>query len=108
LNIPELFTREDRSCSCEIPCDRITYQPELSYAHLSKLNLNKISLNDVKKRNTVRETFENAREVSQRVNDVIAAKDDYLVNSVLKASIEYAKDLDHSEKVFTTYNFCNV
>ena len=64
----DAFTRAEKECGCGIPCYRVTYEAELSYAHLSKLNVDRISLADDTKRSRVQKMFVEARETFQRVD----------------------------------------
>ena len=62
-------------CECDIPCERVTYAPELSYAHLSQLNIDKTWQGAPLKRAQVLQQYIQAREVKQRVNKVTAEQD---------------------------------
>ena len=78
------------------PCHRVNYQPELSYAHLSKLSVDLISGNDAEKKMTVQRQYEHAREVFARVNKVIAEKDRDMFQKVKTWTDDVANDILHS------------
>lgn len=64
-----------RACECSVPCERVMYNPQLSYAHLSILNLNNIWRGEVGRREAVQERYITAREVRQRTDTVLAKTD---------------------------------
>ena len=37
--ITEQFYKTERNCTCAVPCERVVYEPKLSYAQLSHLNV---------------------------------------------------------------------
>ena len=55
------IVQDNTNCECHVPCGRIAYQPELSYAHLSKLNVDKIWQGNPK--SGVQKKYITAREV---------------------------------------------
>ena len=36
---PEQFYKSETNCTCAVPCERVVYEPKLSYAQLSQLNI---------------------------------------------------------------------
>ena len=40
--IPEQFYRTEKNCTCAVPCERVVYEPKLSYAQLSHLNVHRL------------------------------------------------------------------
>ena len=65
-----LFTveamRQQSTCPCKQLCRYEQYEPSLSYAQLSKFNIDRMVLNDLVSRNLVENKFLLARELSQR------------------------------------------
>ena len=39
ITFPEQFYRSESNCTCAVPCERVVYEPKLSYAQLSHLNI---------------------------------------------------------------------
>ena len=37
--IAEQFYKRETNCTCAVPCERVVYEPKLSYAQLSHLNI---------------------------------------------------------------------
>ena len=37
--IPEQIYKTESNCTCTVPCERIVYEPKLSYAQLSHFNV---------------------------------------------------------------------
>ena len=62
----EIMKRQSE-CDCKIRCERPEYKPSLSYAMLSKFNIDRMVLNDPVRRAMVNDKFLRAREISQRV-----------------------------------------
>lgn len=91
-----MLSQSGDSCQCDVPCYRVAYEPDLSYAHISKLTVDRISLHDPIKRQEVQDTYEIAREVAQRVTTTIADKDAELMDQVREWSTCYQKALAHS------------
>ena len=42
LDILEQFYKKENNCTCAVPCERVVYEPKLSYAQLSDLNINRL------------------------------------------------------------------
>lgn len=57
----------DLPCTCHIPCQRVTYTPELSYAQLTKTSLDRVAPNDPARRNSIQQRYREALELQQRV-----------------------------------------
>ena len=48
--VSEVFSDQSRNCSCPVPCERVRYEPSLSYAQLSEINVVRlIAASDEKK-----------------------------------------------------------
>ena len=67
--------KEQSSCECKVPCEQTNYEPSLSYAQLSKFNIDRMVLNDPVRRANVNNKFLRARELSQRVIKDVADGD---------------------------------
>ena len=91
----DAFTRAEKECGCGIPCYRVTYEAELSYAHLSKLNVDRISLADDTKRSRVQKMFVEARETFQRVDrynqNVAFSSFNYRTHTIVVKSVSVIK-----------------
>ena len=73
----------DNTGNCGVPCQRVSYHPSLSYARLSKFNVDKIALKDKEQRESTRQTFLSAREVSQRVIQDIREADEKHIRTIM-------------------------
>ena len=63
-----------KGCSaCKEPCEKTSYDPSLSYAALSSLNVRKVM--DTSKFNDVRNNYESARGVEQRLTGTSFSED---------------------------------
>ena len=40
LDVLDQFYKKETNCTCAVPCERVVYEPKLSYAQLSDLNIN--------------------------------------------------------------------
>ena len=40
--IPEQFYKTETNCTCAVPCELVVYEPKLSYAQLSHLNVHRL------------------------------------------------------------------
>ena len=96
------------TCPCKQLCHYVQYEPSLSYAQLSKFNIDRMVLNDPQRRDLVHEKFLAATELSQRKVAEVAEADEVnlleiqrlvntllddirLLNPVLSSDTEYAK-----------------
>ena len=46
----ENVSRESTNCTCPVPCERVRYEPSLSYAQLSRINVERYVVRDEEKR----------------------------------------------------------
>ena len=67
--------KRQSECNCKVKCERAEYKPSLSYAQLSKFNIDRMVLNDPERRAAVNAKFLRAREISQRVILDVAEED---------------------------------
>ena len=42
ITFPEQFYKSETNCTCTVPCERVVYEPKLSYAQLSHLNVHRL------------------------------------------------------------------
>ena len=52
-SIPKLFSHPETDfadCTCPVPCKRVRYEPNLSYAQLSRINVERLVLGDEQSR----------------------------------------------------------
>lgn len=73
---------EESNCSCTVPCTRITYEPALSYAQLSKFSIDRLVLTDPSRRLAVKKQYELATEVLQRQDKAIASIDTATISDI--------------------------
>ena len=67
--------KRQSECNCKVKCERVEYKPSLSYAQLSKFNIDRMVLNDPERRADVNAKFLRAREISQRIILDVAEED---------------------------------
>ena len=70
-------------CNCPIPCNRILFEPSLSYAALSEFNIDQVALTDTKTREAVRQRFLNTVETQQRVLKTIKETDNVTMTEII-------------------------
>lgn len=46
IHFADKMLKTTKSCNCNVPCTRVTYEPSLSYAHLSKYNIDRAVLSE--------------------------------------------------------------
>ena len=61
--ISAMTVMDDSICYCPVPCRRVTYLPDLSYAHLSKHIVDTIWLGNPQRKQKVQQKYITAREV---------------------------------------------
>ena len=44
-------------CTCPVPCKRVRYEPNLSYAQLSRINLERLALRDEQSRKRLQVSY---------------------------------------------------
>ncbi len=71
-------------CKCPVQCNRTVYEPVLSYAHLSRFNLDRLALGDEARRARVESRFRRAAETSQRAVAEIAHHDADAMNALIR------------------------
>ena len=67
--------KRQSECGCKIQCNQVNFIPSLSYAQLSKFNIDRVVLKDPARRAVVYDKFLHARELSQRLIFDVAAED---------------------------------
>ena len=69
------FLNADLPCQCPVPCRRVSYTPELSYAQLTKTSLDRVAPKDPVRKNAILEKYQHAVELQQRVDTDIVTED---------------------------------
>ena len=77
-----MMMMEESNCTCSVPCSRISYEPALSYAQLSKFSVERLVLQDPVRRKAVWEQYKKAREDFQRVDTITSEYDTASLNEI--------------------------
>ena len=80
-------------CVCSVPCERVMYEPSLSYFQLSTFNVKKLLLPDPGSQTRVLDKFVKARETAQRVIPDIVSEDLKMIGRVTNVSSFYLPHL---------------
>ena len=80
----------ESNCTCSVPCHRVSYEPALSYAQLSKFTLNRLVLQDPVRRTAIRKQYKRAKENFQRMDPITSAYDTAILQGQIK---EKTRDL---------------
>ena len=91
------------TCICTIPCKTVKYEPSLSFAQLSTLNIDRLVLQGEGKRDTVFKQFKNAREVLNRVKSEIYKEDNALMDNLTQSSSDMIIDLNNLIQQTSSY-----
>ena len=70
------------SCLCSVPCTRVTYEPALSYAQLSRVSINRLVLTDPARQEAVKKQYELSLETLQRTDSRIVATDERVLSDL--------------------------
>ena len=87
-----------------VPCKQSRYSPNLSYTHLSKLNIERLVLLDEGEKDQVKEEFEQARETLQRVKQKIVRKDSRKMNNIIRLGHQLESLLFEATNIYTNYS----
>ena len=87
-------------CECPVQCNRTVYEPVLSYAQLSKFNLDRVALSNSTRKKAVEEQYLLAMETSQRVVEEIALKDEDQIGNVLEEITHITKVVNATKPAF--------
>ena len=66
--IDTIHLDNSNECSCDVPCKRKSYDVSLSYAQLSKYNIERLIVSNTTKRQLVSDRLKAAVEASRRVD----------------------------------------
>ena len=88
------FTSTEGVCSCSIPCHRTKFDPSLSYAQISKMNIAQQVMKSEEQEEKVRQQFYDATEVSQRVKKDIVQVDQNTFNQIQTESLIFLDTLN--------------
>lgn len=90
----EQMQRQESNCSCAVPCSRVSYEPALSYAQLSKFSVERLVLQDPVRRGLVEEQYKLAREDFQRVDSTTSQADIIALETIQDETAELATQLE--------------
>ncbi len=92
---------QDQSrCECPVPCYNIKYEPSMSYAQLSKFNVEKLIITDPDSKVVLENTFLNAREIAERTIDRNVDVDKRLMDSLHRSMSNLEGNINDSLHVF--------
>ena len=100
--------RAQTSCPCKPTCRYEQFEPSLSFAQLSKFNIDRIVLQDPKQRAKVNERFLRARELAQRKKKDVAKETEKQLKNIrywvdtLQDDIEFVEPALRSDLTFTS------
>ena len=94
--------RLESTCPCKQLCKYEHYSPSLSYAQLSKFNIDRIVLNDPTRRQIVQNKFLHARELSQRRVEELALKDEAKLSDIKQKGNTLWQDIRIIQPAFQT------
>ena len=72
------------SCACLVPCKRIRYEPNLSYAQLWQRNVERLIITAPEQKTKLQSRFQDAVEMSQRVVKETADNDNLTLTTLLE------------------------
>ena len=75
-------SKDSTVCTCPVPCHRVVYTPDLSYAYLSDATVSKIWKGQSDRLADVTQRYKKAKEIVHRVDPEIVAKDKSLFGNV--------------------------
>ena len=81
--VSDVFSTNDMGCNCSLPCMRVNYEPSLSFAQLSRLNIGRLVLQDPNEKDHVQVKFHAAMEVIQRVQTEILTADQKMMKDII-------------------------
>ena len=97
----------DGTCKCHINCHVHKYDTFLSFAELSKLNIERVVLKDPSKKRQIKTTFKKASEDLQRHKKEIFIHDDYLFKNITRKYDMFSQSLHESLEYIKDYgSFC--
>ena len=96
---PSVKSQRDGTCVCNAPCERVLYEPSLSYAQISTFNVRKMVLPRKQSQVRVFGKFMKARETLQRVSPDIIQEDNRLISKLITVMTTFIPRLNDSESV---------
>ena len=90
------------NCDCSLPCVRERFEPSLSFAQLSKLNIKRLVLQGDGRKENVEQQFFKSSEVLQRAKAEILTEDEKVMSAVL-----HSADLTENALTYAAENTIN-
>ena len=91
-------------CDCIVPCKTFRYNPNLSYTHLSKMNIERLVLLDDNEKEQVKQEFEKASETLHRVRDDLVQDDIQRMTRIIETAHSLDDILEISSRVYTNFS----
>ena len=91
------------SCTCLVPCKRVRYEPNLSYAQLSQRNVERLIITTPEQKTKLQSRFEYAAEMSQRVVET-ADKDNLTLTTLLECMRLLVNSLEQLKEAMSDPN----
>ena len=103
LFVEKLLQSATDVCDCIVPCKTSRYNPNLSYTHLSKMNIERLVLLDDNEKEQVKQEFEKASETLHRVKDDLVQDDIRRMTRIIETSRNLENILVDSSLVYTNF-----
>ena len=104
FHLSEKLSKESVRCACLVPCKRVRYEPNLSYAQLSQRNVERLIITSPEQKTELQSRFLNATEMSQRVVKETADKDNQTVTTLLECMRLLVDTLEQSKDAISDLN----
>ena len=78
--LSDKFNTYKENCECPVPCHRLAYEPTISYASTSNFDIEAI-LQQEELTSELKDSYVNAREIGQKVDESILENDNKLIKS---------------------------
>ena len=102
----EIIKKTQKSgCNCPVPCNRIEYEPSLSYAQLSQNNIESLIITSPTKKSQLETKFHTAKENKQRVVTSIANEDTTNYNNLITISNKIEQLINDNSAMMVAANF---
>ena len=92
------------TCTCPVPCKQLRYYPNLSYTHLSKLNIERMVLLEDGEKEQVKTEFQHARETLQRVKEEIRNRDGREMTKIVNLGETLELLLSDSDTIYANFS----
>ena len=91
------------TCLCSVPCKRVRYEPNLSYAQLSRKNVERLIITSPEQKVELQSRFHDATETSQRVVKETAEQDIVALTTLLECMHNLREILDKSKEAMRDF-----